>query len=56
MGESSMTTILTTSLTQVVADITATVVAILPIALGLLGLTIAVAFGIRYFKKIVGQA
>jgi hypothetical protein len=52
---SDVETVLTTSFTRVVGDITSVIGAVLPIALGVLAMTIAITFGIRWFRRIVGS-
>lgn len=44
-----------TAMTGVAGDMTATGTAILPIALGVVGLAIVVVFGIKIFKKVVNK-
>ena len=44
-----------TAMQGVAGDMTATGTAILPIALGVVGLAIVVVFGIRIFKKVVNK-
>ena len=41
--------------TQVASDVESILTALLPIALGVLGLSIAVMFGINFFRKVVGE-
>ena len=43
-----------TSFKSISSDITSTIMTVLPIALGILGLTIAIRFGIRWFKSLTG--
>lgn len=51
----SVTTALTTGFTDVAANMTETVTAALPIALGVVGLKMAVTYGINFFKSIAGR-
>ena len=51
-----VTTTLTSSFQTVVDNIMTTIGGILPVALGLLGLSMAIMFGIKWFKKIAGKA
>jgi hypothetical protein len=49
-------TAMNTAFTSIASDITATITSVLPIALGILGLTLAIKFGIRWFKSLVGRS
>ena len=51
-GGSAVVSALSTAATNVVAEITSAVTTILPIAAGVLSLTIAVYFGIKFIKKV----
>ena len=46
---------LTSAFTSVAAEITGTVLAVLPIALGVLGLVIAITFGVGFFRRILSR-
>ena len=43
----------TTGLTDVASNVGSSIVAIVPIALGVVGAVIAVTFGIKFFRKLV---
>lgn len=43
-------------LTTVGNDLTATVTAVLPIALGIVGAVMVIVFGVKIFKKLTGKA
>lgn len=47
-----ITTAFTSGVTSIVADCTSLIEGVLPVALPLLGLSIAVVFGIKFVKKI----
>lgn len=49
-------TALTTWGTQFASDATSMITTMLPIALGVLGMSIAVFFGIKFFRKVAGRA
>ena len=51
-GNSAVVTALSTAATNVLSEITSTVTTVLPIAAGVLSLTIAVYFGIKFIKKV----
>lgn len=51
-GNSAVVTALSTAATSVVSEITSAVTTILPIAAGVLSLTIAVYFGIKFIKRV----
>ena len=53
---SSVTTVLTGSFQTMITDMMGVIAGILPIALPILGLSILIAFSIKWFKKIVGKA
>ena len=53
---SDMTDVLTTSFTSMISEMMLSIAAILPVVLPLLGVSMLIAFGIRWFKKIVGKA
>ena len=48
------TTLMTSAFGDVADDIIATIMGVLPIALGVLGLSIAIFFGVKFFKRITG--
>ena len=52
----TVTTAMTDAFQTVVTDIITTITGILPIALSVLGLTLVVAFGIKWFKRIIGKS
>ena len=51
-GNSSVVSALSTAATNVVSEVTSVVTTVAPIALGILSVTIALYFGIRFIKKI----
>ena len=44
---------LSTAFSAIAADVTATIVMALPIALGVIGMIVAVKFGIKWFRSLV---
>lgn len=52
----AVTTALTTWGTQFSSDATSMITTMLPIALGVLGLSLAVMFGIKFFRKVANKA
>jgi len=48
-----VTTAMSAAFTQIGTDVTAVLVLAIPIALTILGLTIAVRFGVRWFKSLI---
>lgn len=50
-GNSGVISALTTAFTSIASDFTSTVTAVLPIALGVVGMIMVVRFGIRFFKR-----
>lgn len=52
-AETNMTEVLTASFTTMIADMMASIAAILPVVLPLFGVSMLVAFSIKWFKKIV---
>lgn len=52
----SMVEVMTSSFTTMISEMMAAIAAILPITLTLVGASLVVAFGIKWFKKIVGKA
>lgn len=51
-GNSAVVTALSTAATNVVSEVTSVVTTVAPIALGILSVTIALYFGIRFIKRI----
>jgi len=49
----NVTEALTTAFTAIAADVTSVILLALPIALGVIGLVVAVRFGIRWFRSIL---
>lgn len=47
---------LSTGLTSVASEMTSMIQTMLPIALGVVGVGLAVTFGIKYFKKLTNKA
>jgi len=50
----SVAQMMTTAFQTIVVDLMATIVGIMPVALSILGMTMAVAFSIKWFKKLAG--
>jgi len=50
---SAVQEVLQTAFTSIGSEVTATLLMALPIALGIIGLVIAVRFGIRWFRSVV---
>ncbi|MDR2589836.1 MAG: hypothetical protein LBC71_02440 [Oscillospiraceae bacterium] len=48
--------VLQTAFQAIVTDVTATILLVLPIGLGLVGLVIGIRFGISWFRKLIGNA
>lgn len=55
-NEVDVASIVSSSFGDVASDMTSVVTSILPIALGLIGLVLAIFFGIKLFKKFTGKA
>lgn len=53
---SAVVTTMTASFQTIVSDCMSAITGILPVALPLLGLSVAIMFGIKWFKKITGKA
>ena len=49
-------TIMTTALTKVIADCTSLLASMLPVALTLVGIGLAIQFGLKWFRKITAKA
>jgi len=47
---------MTTAFTGIAGDITGVIIVVLPIALGIFGLVIAVKFGINWFRTLVNKS
>lgn len=52
----SVSDTLATGLTSVASEMTGMITSMLPIALGVVGVGLAVTFGIKYFKKLTNRA
>lgn len=55
-GATSISDVMATGLTSVASDMTGMIQTMLPIALGVVGVGLAVMFGIKYFKKLTNRA
>lgn len=53
---SAIQSALTSAFTSIAADLTSTATAVAPIALGVIGLSLVVIFGIKMFKRITNKA
>lgn len=53
---SAIQTALTTAFTSITGDLTSVATAVAPIALGVIGLSLVVIFGIKMFKRITNKA
>jgi hypothetical protein len=47
---------MTTAFTSIAGDITSSITSVLPIALGILGLTLVIRFSVKWFKGLVGRS
>ena len=52
-GTSTIVTAMTAGVTQIATDCTEMVMAILPVALPVLGMCLAICFGLKFVKKII---
>lgn len=52
LDASAISTAITNALTEVKADVTTYIGDVLPYALGIMGIVVAITIGIRFFKKI----
>lgn len=55
-SEPTVSDALATGLTSVASEMTGMIQTMLPIALGVVGVGLAVTFGIKYFKKLTNRA
>ena len=53
---SAIQSALTTAFTSITSDLTSTATSVAPIALGVIGLSLVVIFGIKMFKRITNKA
>ena len=53
---SAIQTALTTAFTSITGDLTSVATSVAPIALGVIGLSLVVIFGIKMFKRITNKA
>lgn len=53
-GSSAVVSALSTAATNVVSEVTSVITTVAPIALGVLTLTIALYFGIRLIRRVIG--
>ena len=54
-ADADVNAVLETSFQSIVGDITSTIGTVLPIALGVVGMVLAIKFGIRWFKSLIGK-
>lgn len=54
--ETDITTVMTTAFQSTVSNMMSAAAAVLPICMTVLGLSVTVGFGIKWFKKLTGKA